>query len=97
MKFKTPRSFECAGQTFTVSMEEGVATYGNSHGQTHFDDGKIFINPKLPNEDAKAITYYHELVHVLLMTMGRPELNQDEGFVDNLASLLWQAQKTSTY
>lgn len=97
MKFKTPTSFDVGGQTFKVIMDEAVAKYGNACGQTHFDDGLVVINPKLPNEDVKAITWYHELVHVVLITMGRMDLNSDEAFVDNMATLLWQAEKTSTY
>lgn len=97
MKFKTPKTFEAAGQVFTVRMDEAVKDYADCCGQTHIDKALVIIDPNLATNDIQAITYYHELMHVILVTIGRMDLNQDEAFIDNVASLLWQAQKTSTY
>lgn len=96
MKFKLPSEVQIAGQSFTVIADPAVKKIGGCCGQTHFDEGFIVIDPNL-KPDTLGITYYHEIVHAILMTMGQSELNKDESFVDNFASLLWQAQKTATY
>ena len=97
MKFKTPKTFEAAGQVFTVRMDADIKEYADCCGQTHIDKALVIIDPNLATPDIQAITYYHELLHVILITIGRMDLNSDEAFIDNTASLLWQAQKTSTY
>lgn len=96
MKFKIPSQIQIAGQTFAVIQDPSIKTLAGCCGQTHFDEGVIIIDPNL-RPDTKAITYHHELVHAILMTMGMHELNKDEAFVDNFGSLLWQANKTSVY
>lgn len=96
MKFKIPSQFDLAGMTFTVVSDPAVKKLAGCCGQTHFDEALIIIDPH-QKPDTLGITYYHELVHAILMTMGQNDLNKDESFVDNFASLLWQAQKTATY
>jgi hypothetical protein len=39
-----------------------------------------------------AVTFYHELVHAILFTMGKS--NHDEEFVDSFGQLLYQYVKT---
>lgn len=94
MKFKIPNQFELAGQTFVVIQDASIKKLSGCCGQTHFDDGVIIIDPNL-KPDTKNITYFHELIHAILMTMGMDELNKDESFVDNFGSLLWQSIKSS--
>lgn len=96
MKFKIPSQIDLAGQTFTVITDPAVKKLAGCCGQTHFDEGVIIIDPN-QKADTLGITYYHEVVHAILMTMGYQDLNKDESFVDNFASLLWQAQKSAQY
>lgn len=96
MKFKIPSEIQVSGQTFTIVQDPAVKKLAGCCGQTHYDEGFIIIDPSL-KADTLGITYYHELVHAILMTMGQAELNKDEAFVDNFASLLWQAHKTAVY
>lgn len=96
MKFKIPTQIELAGQTFDIVKEPSIQKLANSCGQTHFDDGLIIINPQL-REDTRNVTYFHELVHAILMTMGDQELNKDESFVDTFGNLLWQSFKSAKY
>lgn len=96
MKFKIPSQIQLAGQTFNIVPDPAVKKLAGCCGQTHFDEGVIIIDPNLKS-DTLGITYFHEVVHAILMTMGQAELNKDEAFVDNFASLLWQAHKTATY
>ncbi len=96
MKFKIPSEIQIAGQTFLVVQDPAIKKLSGCCGQTHFDEGVIIIDPHL-KPDTKAITYFHELVHAILMTMGYNDLNKDEAFVDNFGSLLWQSFKTAEY
>jgi Zn-dependent peptidase ImmA (M78 family) len=96
MKFKVPKSFDLAGNTFQVFQDQSVHKLAGCWGQTHFDDGIVILAKSL-KPDMEAITFNHELVHAILLTMGQTELNKDEAFVDNFASLLWQAHKSAKY
>ena len=96
MKFKIPSEIDLAGQTFKIIMDPNLRKISNCCGQTHFDDGVIVIDPGL-RDDVRGVTYYHELVHAILMSMGMQELNKDEGFIDMFGNLLWQATKTAKY
>lgn len=96
MKFKIPSEIDLAGQTFQVVQDPSIQKLSGCCGQTHFDEGVIIINPQL-RPDTRNVTYFHELVHAILMTMGAGELNKDEAFVDTFGNLLWQSFKTAKY
>jgi len=96
MKFKIPREIDIAGQTFQVIQDPSIQKLAGCCGQTHFDEGVIVINPEL-RPDTRNVTYFHELTHAILMTMGASDLNKDEAFVDTFGNLLWQSFKTSKY
>lgn len=96
MKLKIPSQIDLAGQTFQVIVDPNLRKVSGCCGQTHFDDGIIIVDQNL-SADTKAVTYYHELVHAILVTMGSHDLNKDESFVDNFANLLWQSQKSSKF
>jgi Zn-dependent peptidase ImmA (M78 family) len=95
-KFKVPKQFDLAGNTFKVIVKEGM-TKGGIHGQTHYDAAEIWIDKDLKPEDLKAITFYHELVHALFNTLGKDDLKNDEGLVDSMGNLLWQFHKSARY
>ena len=96
MKFKIPTEIELAGQTFKIAMDPSLRQISGCCGQTHFDEGMIIIDPGLRG-DTKAVTYFHELTHAILHTMGATDLNKDEAFVDMLGNLLWQSFKSAKY
>lgn len=96
MKFKIPTEIDIAGQTFVVIQDQAVKKLGGCCGQTHFDEGVIVIDPAL-RTDTRNVTYFHELVHTILMTMGASDLNKDEAFVDTFGNLLWQSFKSAKY
>jgi len=95
-KFKIPQTFDLAGNTFQVSLREGMSK-GGAHGQTHYDLAEIWIDSKLKPEDLKAITFYHELFHAIFNTLGRDDLKNDEGLVDSMGNLMWQFHKSAQY
>lgn len=96
MKFKIPTQFDLAGQTFKVTLKEGFQKAG-LNGQTHYDEGEVFIDSNLKPEDLKAITFYHELFHAMFNTLGKDDLKNDEGLVDSLGNLMWQFHKSARY
>lgn len=96
MKFRIPSEIDIAGQTFQIHMDSSLLKIANCCGQTHFESGLILIDPSLRPE-VKGVTYFHELVHAILITMGRDDLNRDEAFVDMMGNLIWQSFKSAKY
>ena len=60
--------------------------------------GKIYLASNFRGEacsmDYMEASFYHELVHVILDTMGKHELSDSEEFVEGFANLLHQYEKT---
>ena len=42
----------------------------------------------------KEKTYYHELIHMILDSMGKHNLKYNEGFVEEFAQRLYEYEKT---
>lgn len=99
MKAKVPKSFSLAGLEWTITHGE-VPSEGNL-GHCDFFEQEIIVkskyNGKKINQQTQAHTFYHELVHALLMSMGQHELNQNEEFVDLLGNFLYQFSKTAKW
>lgn len=79
------KKFKLAGCTWEV-----VETEMPDLGSTNPDECRILINKKLTKQD-KDVTFYHELVHAIMFTMG--ERDQDERFVEGFAQLLYQYEQ----
>jgi hypothetical protein len=97
MKFKPPKEIEVGGQVFKIIHTEDLRKMAGAFGQAHLMTGEIYLDTKGTPEDTQAITYFHEVFHCILDTLGRKELCQDEAFVDSVANLFWQTQKTAKY
>ena len=50
-----------------------------------------FNKEDIQSEDSKINTFYHEMTHSILKTMGEDELNQNEKFVCCFSSFLCEA------
>ena len=48
-------------------------------------------------EQSKINTFYHELTHAILRTMGETELNENEKFVCSFSSFLTEAMKNAFF
>lgn len=96
MSFKLPTQVDIGGQTVLIKTVANMSKCG-AHGLARYDDGEIWIDADLKPLDLKAISYYHELIHMILNSIGRSQLRDDEGFVDSFANHLWQAEKTKRY
>lgn len=97
MRFKTPKEIEVGGQLFKIIQTDSLRKLAGAFGQAHLMTGEIYLDTKDTPVDTQAITYYHEVFHCILDTLGRKELCLDEEFVDSVANLLWQSIKTAKY
>jgi len=80
-------SFDLAGCKWTILAVSHMTEMGLCDPETH----TIKIRASLP-EQAQQATFYHELVHAILFTMGKT--NHDEEFVDTFGGLLHQYTRT---
>lgn len=60
-----------------------------------YDAGDIRDVPQSPS--VKLNTFYHELVHCILITMEEAELNKNEKFVSVFSSFLCEALTSAEY
>ena len=100
MKYvKIPKEFHVGGQGMEVRHVERCDD--NCLGQCHVSAGWIEIadivnkNDK-QSEGSKNNTFYHELTHSILKTMGS-ELNDDEKFVCTFSSFLCEAMQKAYF
>ena len=80
-------SFTLAGFEWTVRYVEGITEYGLCNPSTQ----EIIIRAGM-NEQMTQQTFFHELIHAIMFTMGK--LNHDEEFTDAFGSLLHQYERT---
>ena len=80
---KIPKKIRIGGQTIEVSQLNCID--GGKLGECRLGDGFIRIaehfNGAKQSESSKVNTYWHEVTHCILDTMGRGDLSQDETFV----------------
>lgn len=70
----------------TVSIAAGVIQIANK-----------FSGDKLQSDGSKINTFYHELTHSILQTMGREDLSDDEKFVCCFAGFLTEAMHNASF
>lgn len=95
MEFKIPSKYTIGGQDVTI---EHVESDGEDYGNYTHSMGRLRICNKtgeIPqSETSKLNTFFHELTHSILRTMGEYELNDNEKFVNCFASFLTEAIRT---
>ena len=79
------KKFKLAGMDWETIRSETDAL-----GYTDADNSRIILNKKLEGQVAE-VTFYHELVHAIMFTMG--ERNHDEKFIEGFAQLLYQYER----
>ena len=82
-------SFTLAGFQWTVRYVEGLSEYGICDPTNQ----EIRLRTGM-NEQMTQQTFYHELVHAIMFTMGKT--NHDEEFTDVFGSLLHQYERTKS-
>lgn len=95
-----PKSFQLGGSTIIVSKVDDVME-GSKVAWCDLPTGRIRVSNShcgTPcTTDYMEASFNHELVHAILQTMGKYELNKDEEFVEGFANLLHQFTKTAKY
>jgi len=93
-----PKKFKLGAVEWKVSIEDIELSNEESLGMSYLPDTEIKIaknykgktlNPQLVEQ-----TLYHEVVHAILSTMCKNDLNKDEEFVQGFSLLLHQFEKT---
>ena len=54
-------------------------------------------NGRIQSTESKKLTFYHEVVHCILGTMGENELNHNEKFVCAFSSFLNEAMRNAVF
>lgn len=96
---KIPECIQVGGQHVDIIHEDYV---DGSCGLCSLAEGWIKIANKISidcfqSESCKVNTFYHELTHAILYTMGRPDLSEDENFVSCFSSFLTEAMKDAEF
>lgn len=92
-----PKTFSLGGKKYLVKLADSIHS-GSAQGILHHNMQSITIAKKIPIDSAIVDmstpelehTFYHELVHSILISMGESDLNKDEKFVDLFALFLHQ-------
>lgn len=97
---RIPKEYKVGGQRIEVRMVDRCDN--NCIGMEFLASGYIEIadyynKDRKQSEDSKVNTFYHELTHTILGTMGKKELNDDEEFVNTFASFLTEAMRSAVY
>jgi len=84
---RIPKEFQLGGTTWQVVQEPLLP---GCLGATHSQEAKVQILKTL-DKQIKEQTFCHELVHAILYSMGKPNSEHDEVFIDGFATFLHQA------
>ena len=101
MEFKEiPETISVGGVLHEIVQVERCAD--NNLGNCCVAEGRIEIADKWDKDrkqcqDSKRQTFYHELTHAILDTMGESELSKNEKFVNTFSSFLNEALRNARY
>ena len=62
-------------------------------GRCYVAKGQVLINTE-QTDSSKRNTFFHEMVHSILDTMGRDDLSQDESFVCSFSGFLMEVHNS---
>ena len=93
-----PEKFKLAGKTITIIVDDDYCTDNGFVGEADFTEKVITVcgrfKGKVVSKAEREQTYYHELGHMILDSMGKHKLKYDEGFVEDFAQRLYEYEKT---
>lgn len=95
MTIEIPEEYTVGGQLLQVAK---VDSLNGKLGTCCLGAGFVRIannfNGEKQSETSKQNTFYHELTHTILDTMGRGDLSGDEVFVNSFSSFLLEALRS---
>jgi len=92
-----PKSFSLGPSVVSVAIQDTLIVKSAAYGLCIPALQAIFlqkVNPEF-NKQAQVQTFYHELTHMILDTMGECELSSNERFVEGFSQLLLQFMQTA--
>lgn len=93
---KIPSRFKLVNRTYRVTkMPKEIAEDLKKHGDCDAES-KVIRLAHTEHRDLLEHTFCHELVHGLLWSSTRPDLSEDEEFVDSLGAALHQFMQTKS-
>jgi hypothetical protein len=94
-----PKSFTVGGQDIEVVTQNTIN--GDKLGEACLWNGIIKISEiykgHLQCESSKFNTFHHELIHLILDTMGEYELSANERFINTFSGFLTEAIRSFKY
>lgn len=94
-----PSKFVVGGQDIEVIVQNTID--GDKMGEACLWNGTIRISEMYKgvrqNESSKFNTFHHELIHLILDTMGEYELSANERFVTTFGGFLTEAIRSFKY
>ena len=72
-----------------IDLDDNFSADAKHFGQADFLKARIILNKYLA-EPVKQETLAHEIVHAILVHIGRPDLSEDETFVQSFANAINQ-------
>lgn len=98
--YNIPKSFEVAGQMFNVRIGRDIETEG-AVGLTKFMQHEVRIRTHFNGEemapDHLRVTFWHEVLHCIAMTLNEGDFNENEKLIDTIAHFIHQVEKTSAF
>lgn len=91
-----PRNFEMCGIPVKVILDPELYKRDKKVGQANYLNQTIILDTSTLALQSIEHTFYHEKIHYMLYILNLDELRNNEVFVDTLAYLLHQSEKTST-
>lgn len=96
---KIPKSFSVGGQDIEVTIVESIPS--DKMGECTSWNGNISIAKTYKGypqtQSSQNNTFYHELTHLILDTMGEYELSNNEKFVCAFSGFLTEAVRSFKY
>jgi hypothetical protein len=93
-----PEKFRLNGKTIKVIVDDDYCKDEKCLGEADFSQKLITLasicNGKKIRKADKEKTFFHELVHMILDSMGEDRLKYNEQFVDDFALLLYEFEKS---
>ncbi len=93
-----PEKFKLNGKPIEVIVDDIFCTSQVCYGEADFSERSITLcscyGGKRLSKKFKEQTFFHELVHMILDSMGKDRLKYDEDFVDLFATRLYEYEKT---
>ena len=101
MKYsKIPQNYRVGGTTMQVRMVDRCDdnVFGSCFlGAGYIEIAEIVNKDDKQSADSKVNTFYHELIHSILDTMGYSDMSKDEKFVNCFAGFLTEAMDAAVF